>query len=1361
MRPTVSDLPHVGDRIDPGLCVADCFETTFGYATPAYVSFDTPRSVALLYRSGRAKPYGRVSFDVTDATGTTTAFRLQVKDPAGTYVNFTNDTTALFFAKNTNGPTRVVAEFDAGAIATSAKLYTAYVTSYDGATMAGTTADTLRVIIVNGTASAFGAGVDLVGFQRLYDNASQTGGVLITDGSGAASFFRGSCAPAVSCTYTSPGGDFSVLTTGSNQYKRTYPDGTVVTFDATGNELSAVTRFGAATSFAYSTNVSGQVVPWAIGDGTGNTIDLRYRSASESPYKPGSLTTITAPTGGRRADFRVYTASGNLEQVLDFDNLSYSVLGYDTQHLLTGITDKKGYTWNYRYAYGRPIIDTVDAPSVEISAPSGPSTVRPRTLFREAYSGLYSAAATGGGRSVTSPIPVPAFDIRAAVTDPRGNSTFFSLNRFGSPRKTYAPLTPSDSVEYNDVTGQVTRTISPTGHEMVYSYYPSGLLRTRADNALGKLDSLWYETTYALVQAIKGTDGEQWFWHDTQKAGWPLTKTAPTSGGPFTWYYKDSRGRDSVIVDPSLHRVSYAYATSGLQNLVSVTAPNGQTTTYGRNAWGLVTSTTAPNLAKSTDSLDILNRRVWNAGQYGDTTRFTYNELDQLTVLKDAKGQVDSLKRNALGWVRSHVYANGAVDSTFFDSTGNVVRTKSRANREVVYKYDALGRLVTRTGAATQITDSLSYDPSGRWVTVRSRVGGTVLSTDTDSTNEALHISYSATVRPSGAWRLQREFHSNDPGISSAILYKQVNGNDVTAAYTNYGYDTQHRLASIRSANDTTGFTYNGENLVDSRSLSGNLGEAFTYTSGHELATRAYTNASWVEATLHRWYRTDSLQRITERGGSDSLFQAFTYDSAGRLRSWAKKAERSGTSCVNDGGYGYKCTGPTPWLFSQVSPTYDKVGNPHPSDTAVTTTGNRLTSYKGVAMTYDADGFLTTRVIGTTTDSLTWDEFGRLVSVKRVGGTTTTFTYDGMGRRISKTSAGTTVQYLWDGDQMIAELDGSGTIQKSYTYDGLDHPRSVTTGGETYFFSTEPDGTVDGLIRRGSDRTVAAQYAYTPWGELETAAQPFDSVSNLRWKGLQYDPETGFYYMRARYYDPKIRRFISEDPLGFDGGINAYAFANADPINGNDPSGLLPYVQNLPGWNTSAVGGFHGCWGMAWTSSDANQPFLSYAQQQCPSEPSIGAPPYEGPSIGARPQTTGRQLPSHPVRDKILSEQCGRAAVGLAFAGVMDAVTWGHSGILGALAKADMTKVVYIIGDNALTAARGLRVKNIPGTTIPRNTAAVLSRPMAGWMFTGAQTGIGSAISGSLPTLRDFAIGAFVPFGGTALAVRDVWNSCH
>ena len=57
--------------------------------------------------------------------------------------------------------------------------------------------------------------------------------------------------------------------------------------------------------------------------------------------------------------------------------------------------------------------------------------------------------------------------------------------------------------------------------------------------------------------------------------------------------------------------------------------------------------------------------------------------------------------------------------------------------------------------------------------------------------------------------------------------------------------------------------------------------------------------------------------------------------------------------------------------------------------------------------------------------------------------------------------------------------------------------------------------------------------------------------------GRDYDSDTELYYYRARWYDPQARRFLSEDPIGLDGGINLYAYVENNPINNTDPSGLL------------------------------------------------------------------------------------------------------------------------------------------------------------------------------------------------------------
>ena len=81
-----------------------------------------------------------------------------------------------------------------------------------------------------------------------------------------------------------------------------------------------------------------------------------------------------------------------------------------------------------------------------------------------------------------------------------------------------------------------------------------------------------------------------------------------------------------------------------------------------------------------------------------------------------------------------------------------------------------------------------------------------------------------------------------------------------------------------------------------------------------------------------------------------------------------------------------------------------------------------------------------------------------------------------------------------------------------------------------------------------ADNSVAAAYDYVEFGAPRSSGA--NAVpGSIRWHGWIRDPETGLYFARARYYDPDLRRFISEDPIGIEGGIHQYAYAGNDPIN--------------------------------------------------------------------------------------------------------------------------------------------------------------------------------------------------------------------
>jgi RHS repeat-associated protein len=160
------------------------------------------------------------------------------------------------------------------------------------------------------------------------------------------------------------------------------------------------------------------------------------------------------------------------------------------------------------------------------------------------------------------------------------------------------------------------------------------------------------------------------------------------------------------------------------------------------------------------------------------------------------------------------------------------------------------------------------------------------------------------------------------------------------------------------------------------------------------------------------------------------------------------------------------------------------------------------------------------------------------------------FAYDPLGRRVEKVAGGVTISYTHDGANILREVRGATTLEYIHG-PGVDEPlaQEDPAGALTYYHA---DGLGSVVRRTNQAGVVVHEYRYDAWGNIETGA----SEPGYSFTGREWDPEIGLYYYRARYYDPRIGRFISEDPTRYRGGLNYYTYVKSRPIDRFDPLGL-------------------------------------------------------------------------------------------------------------------------------------------------------------------------------------------------------------
>ena len=374
-----------------------------------------------------------------------------------------------------------------------------------------------------------------------------------------------------------------------------------------------------------------------------------------------------------------------------------------------------------------------------------------------------------------------------------------------------------------------------------------------------------------------------------------------------------------------------------------------------------------------------------------------------------------------------------------------------------------------------------------------------------------------------------------------------------------YRYNAEMQLDTLIDMwGGRTKISYDADRMPVSVTLPTGLIESLGYPSTHRRGSLRYSDPT-IDHWVGQAFRHDAPSRAAERVNiyADTS-RSFSYDAVGRVTGFTNHYNTT-PSCAWNADTGQQCSyGSQTTLAGGESYSYDRVGIPT-HDGAITGTRNRLTKFKGWTMEYDLDGNLTRRYFadgyGTVVVDIRayWNALGQMDSTKLLNlqgtGCTFRFGYDGWGRRIRTgcAASGKEVRFVWDGDDVLLEADAvTGALIAEYTYwSGIDNPHSIRRGGaadSVFYYLADGTGSVAGLVNTSNQ--LIDIHRWRPFGLLDASSS--NVPSRLGFHGAAHDGN--FIYLRNRWYDPLLHRFLSEDPIGLAAASTRTATRGTTPI---------------------------------------------------------------------------------------------------------------------------------------------------------------------------------------------------------------------
>ena len=727
-----------------------------------------------------------------------------------------------------------------------------------------------------------------------------------------------------------------------------------------------------------------------------------------------------------------------------------------------------------------------------------------------------------------------------------------------------------------------------TGYVLNYIYSTIGNVVKISDNQ-NKVIEYEYDILDNVIKEVeKKDDNTQSITVETKYDNLSNVIEKKDGNGNVTKYeYDPVYNLVTKEINPKNQAVTYEYDKNG--NLIKQIDYLGNTITYEYdNLDRAIKITDQYNNVIQKMEYDNFGRQIKSTDANNNSVLFTYDNNDNILTKTDEESKVESYEYDSMGNVKKYIDKNGNTTSYNYDNIGNLLSVENALGEITTYEYDNMNNLIKQTDASGNIT-TFSYNKDSQEISKADQLGNIEtrtyysngnLKTYTTNNNDTFTYEYDIHDRlikeTVGEEVINYEYDNNSNQTKIGNLIRTYDNLDriltqtrdnLTVEYTYNDnektlqikdpkgnitkevYDKANRLQKVINSNHTTEYEYNVDGSLKAQKNPTNIIK-YTYNTDKSLQsivtekndgqvidkyTYTYDNNNNILKENNKSYTYDSLNRlntVTENGKKVT----YTYDNSGNISEKTEEDEEKIISTKNT--YNEKNQ-----LISTKIKQNDVLSNSY--------------SY-----TYDKNGNMISSsdlMQGITTTNI-YNARNELIQVKNNENIVASYSYNEEGKRISKTVGDNTTKYIYDGNNLILELDKENNELATNTY-GINLIKRKTDKVGYYVYNSHGD--ISKVV--DVDNNVLNEYKYDEYGKITQSNETFNNP--FKYTSYYYDDEIQNYYLNSRYYDPQLQRFISEDtyrgttndPLS----LNLYTYCVGNPLMYKDNSGNIPFVASM------------------------------------------------------------------------------------------------------------------------------------------------------------------------------------------------------